>query len=32
VELTTNELESGEYIYKLETKDFFDTKKMIVLK
>ena len=31
VELNSIELESGEYIYKLETTDFFDTKKMIVL-
>jgi len=38
VELNTNELESGEYIYKLETTDlpagkvgFFETKKMILL-
>ena len=31
VEFKTNELESGEYLYKLETTDFFDAKKMIVL-
>ena len=26
------DLESGEYLFKLETNDYFDTKKMIVLK
>ena len=31
VELNTNGLESGEYICKLETTDFFDMIKMIVL-
>ena len=31
VEFYANTLVSGEYIYKLETTDFFDTKKMIVL-
>ena len=31
VEFKTNELEGGEYLYKLETTDFFDAKKMIVL-
>jgi hypothetical protein len=32
VEFNTNELVSGEYIYKLETTDFFETKKMILLR
>jgi len=32
VEFDANKLANGEYIYKLETKDYFDTKKMILLK
>jgi len=32
VEFNANELVSGEYLYKLETTDFFETKKMILLK
>jgi len=32
VEFSSNKLANGEYIYKLETKDYFDTKKMILLK
>jgi 5-hydroxyisourate hydrolase-like protein (transthyretin family) len=32
VEFDSNKLTNGEYIYKLETKDYFDTKKMILLK
>ena len=32
VELKANGLDSGEYLYKLETDNHFDTKKMIVLK
>ena len=32
VELKANGLYSGEYLYKLETDNHFDTKKMIVLK
>ena len=31
VEFNTNELENGEYIYKLETTDFFETKKLVHL-
>ena len=31
VEFNAKELLSGEYLYKLETTDFFETKKMIVL-
>jgi len=31
VEFNANELVSGEYLYKLETTDFFETKKMILL-
>ena len=30
VELNLNELEEGEYFYKLESKDFFEAKKMFV--
>jgi len=32
VEFNSNKLTNGEYIYKLETKDFFDTKKMVLMK
>jgi len=32
VELNVKELESGEYLYKLESRDYFETKKMILLK
>ncbi len=32
VELNAKELESGEYLYKLESRDYFETKKMILLK
>ena len=31
VDFNANELVSGEYLYKLETTDFFETKKMILL-
>jgi hypothetical protein len=32
VEFSGKELVSGEYVCKLETNDYFDTKKMILLK
>ena len=32
VELNANELEEGEYLYKLESKDFFETRIMILTK
>ena len=32
VEFSAKELVSGEYVCKLETNDYFDTKKMILLK
>ena len=32
VELDAIELERGEYLYKLESKDFFETKKMMLMK
>jgi len=32
VEFSANELASGEYLYKLESRDFFETKKMILLR
>ena len=32
LELISNELNDGEYIYKLETENYFDSKKMTVLK
>jgi len=32
VELKANGLDSGEYLYKLETDNYLDTKRMIVLK
>jgi hypothetical protein len=32
VDFSAKELASGVYIYKFETNDYFDTKKMIVLK
>ena len=32
VEFDSNKLANGEYIYKLETKDYFETKKMILTK
>ena len=32
IEFDSNKLTNGEYIYKLETKDYFDTKKMILTK
>jgi uncharacterized membrane protein len=32
VELIAPEFEEGEYLYKLESKDFFETKKMTLLK
>ena len=32
VEFKANGLDSGEYFYKLETNNYFNTKKMIVLK
>ena len=32
IELKANGLDSGEYLYKLESKDYFDAKKMILLK
>jgi hypothetical protein len=32
VELNLNELEEGEYLYKLESQDYFGTKKMTLLK
>ena len=32
VDFSAKELASGEYIYKFETNDYFDTKKMTVLK
>ena len=32
VMLSAKELTGGEYIYKFETNDYFDTRKMIVLK
>ena len=32
VEFNAKELEGGEYLYKLETTDFFETKKMVLLR
>ena len=32
VEFDARELVNGEYLYKLETRDFFETKKMVFLK
>jgi len=32
VELNAKELESGEYLYKLESRDYFETKKMVLLR
>ena len=32
VEFDANELVSGEYLYKLESRDFFETKKMLLIK
>jgi hypothetical protein len=32
VEFNAENLESGEYFYKLESKDFFESKRMVVLK
>jgi len=32
VEFNAKELVSGEYLYKLESRDFFETKKMILIK
>jgi hypothetical protein len=32
VELNANEFEEGEYLYKLESKDFFETRIMILTK
>ena len=32
IELKANGLDSGEYLYKLESKDFFETRKMILTK
>ena len=32
IEFNSENIGAGEYLYKLETKDYFDTKKMIVLK
>ena len=32
VEFNANDLDSGEYLYKLETTDFVETKKMFLLK
>ena len=32
VELNAVDLESGEYLYKLESRDFFETKKMVLIK
>ena len=32
VELNAKELESGEYLYKLESRDYFETKKMVFLR
>lgn len=32
IEVKANELNSGEYLYKLETNNYFDTKMMVVLK
>ena len=32
VELNAKELESGGYLYKLESRDYFETKKMVLLR
>ena len=32
VEFTSENLESGDYLYKLESRNYFDTKKMILMK
>jgi len=32
IEIKANELNSGEYLYKLESRDYFESKKMVVLK
>lgn len=32
IEINANEFEEGEYLYKLESRDFFETRKMILMK